>query len=346
MTTSKQNNKQLLILRHGKSDWNNDCDDFYRPLEERGKRGSEQIGVWLQQQNLLPDFILSSPAVRAIETARKCAKAMGLGDNHIYQEPRIYEANFATLKDILNDCPRQAQRVMIVGHNPGLEHLLQDLVNQPLPETESGKILPTATLAHLTLAEHWSQTHSGCGQLNQIIRAADLPEDFPFITVTGTEFRPRPAYYYTQSSVIPYHVVDGELQLLLISAGSKEKWAFPKGVIEPGLNPQVSAAKEAWEEAGLRGIVADQALGCYSRKKWDGQCLIEVFPMAVTEMVDTDEWQESHRQRQWFSPKAAMQELDNPALSKMIQKLVKQLESGDGSQKVHGVKIRGNNCSI
>lgn len=321
------NNKELLILRHGKSSWNVDCEDFYRPLVERGKRGAEQIGLWLQQQNLLPDFILSSPATRAIETAKRCVKAMGLSDSHIYQEPRIYEANFATLKAIINECPHQAQRVMLVGHNPGLEHLLADLVNQPLPETENGKILPTATLAHLTLPEdHWSQTHSRCGTLNTLIPASSLPEGFPFISLSGTELRPRPAYYYAQSGVIPYHIIEGELRLLLISAGSKEKWAFPKGVIEPGLSPQVSAAKEAWEEAGLRGIVADQPLGSYSREKWGGQCSIEVFPMAVTEMVDTHEWEESHRQRQWFSPKEAMQEVNHPALAKLIKQLVEVLE--------------------
>lgn len=325
-------NKQLLILRHGKSDWNVECEDFHRPLLERGKRGAEQIGVWLQQQNLRPDFILSSPAARAIETAMRCCKAMGLGENHIYQEPDIYEANFATLRAILNECPRQAQRVMLVGHNPGLEHLLEDLVNLPLPESENGKILPTATLAYLTLAEHWSQTHSGCGTLNALVSASSLPEGFPFITLKDTEFRARPAYYYAQSGVIPYHIVDGELQLLLISAGSKEKWGFPKGVVEPGLSPQMSAAKEAWEEAGLRGVVADQALGSYTREKWGGQCSIEVFPMAVTEMVDTHEWEESHRQRQWVSPKQAMQEV-NPALAKMIKQLLAALEPSNEAEQ-------------
>lgn len=318
--------KELLILRHGKSDWNVECDDFHRPLVERGKRGAELLGVWLQQQHLFPDFILSSPAVRAIETARKCAKAMGLSDRHIYQEPRIYEANAATLKAILNECPHQAQRVMIVGHNPGLEHLLADLVDHSLPETEDGKILPTATVAHLTLSQHWSQTHTSCAQLHHLTRASLLPQAFPFVTLTGTEQRERPAYYYVQSGVIPYCMINGELKLLLISAGSKQKWGFPKGVIEPGFSPQASAAKEAWEEAGLKGVVMDQALGCYSREKWHGQCTIEVFPMTVTEMVDSHEWEESHRLRQWFSPKQAMEELNNPALSKMIKHLLAELE--------------------
>jgi phosphohistidine phosphatase len=326
-------NKELLILRHGKSSWDVECDDFHRPLLERGKRSAELLGVWLQQQNLMPDFILSSPAVRALDTAKRCCKAMGIADRHIYQEPRIYEANAATLKAILNECPHQAQRVMLVGHNPGLEHLLEDLANQPLAEFEDGKLLPTATIAYLTLAEHWSQTGSSCGQLNSVTRASSLVQDFPFITLTGTEFRERPAYYYAQSGVIPYRIVNGELKLLLVSAGNKQKWVFPKGVIEPGLSPQTSAAKEAWEEAGLKGVVADQAFGSYSREKWGGQCLVEVFPMAVTEMVDVEEWEESHRQRQWFSFKDAMTEVNNPALAKMIKQLLAALESSNTSGK-------------
>jgi phosphohistidine phosphatase len=174
-------NKELLILRHGKSSWDVDCDDFDRPLIERGKRGAELLGIWLQRQNLEPDFVLSSPAVRAIETARKCCKAMGISDRHIYQEPRIYEASAATLKAILSECPQQAQRVMIVGHNPGLEYLLDDLVPHSLSQSENDKLLPTAALAHLTLTEHWSQIHSSCGQLHSITCASALPQGFPFM---------------------------------------------------------------------------------------------------------------------------------------------------------------------
>lgn len=319
-------NKELLILRHGKSDWNVDCDDFQRPLVERGKRGAEHLGLWLKQHNLLPDFILSSPAVRAIETAKKCCRAMGLGDRHIYQESGIYEANAATLKEILNQCPRQAQRVMLVGHNPGLEYLLHDLIHQPIAESEDGKLLPTATLAYLTLAEHWSQTSSGCGYLNSMTRASSLVQDFPFLSLNGTELRARPAYYYAQSGVIPYNKKEGELKLLLISVGSKQKWGFPKGIIEPGLSPQASAEKEAWEEAGIKGVVANQALGIYQKEKWGALCTIEVFPMAVTDSVDIHEWEESHRQRRWVSPKEAITELDNPVLSKMIKQLLTLLE--------------------
>ena len=52
--------RELLLLRHGKSDWKVDVDDYHRPLKNRGKRGAQRIGVWLSQHGLIPDLILSS----------------------------------------------------------------------------------------------------------------------------------------------------------------------------------------------------------------------------------------------------------------------------------------------
>ncbi|HBJ28222.1 histidine phosphatase family protein, partial [Cobetia sp.] len=71
--------RELLLMRHGKSDWSVAADDFHRPLKERGKRGAQRMGAWLAQEALVPDAILSSPALRARATAEKCVKSMGLG---------------------------------------------------------------------------------------------------------------------------------------------------------------------------------------------------------------------------------------------------------------------------
>jgi phosphohistidine phosphatase len=314
-------NKQLLILRHGKSDWRVEVEDFSRPLVERGKRGAELLGVWAQQQNLLPDFILSSPATRALATAQRFCRTMGISERSIYTDAAIYEANAATLKAIVNDCPHQAQRVLLVGHNPGLEHLLQDLLPEPLLAAEDGKTLPTATLAHLTLGEHWSQTSSGCGQLQSLIRAASLTEEFPFIGLAGAEFRPRPAYYYRQAAVIPYCIMENQFKLLLIRAEQKQHWHFPKGIIFPGVSPQTTAAQAAWKEAGVKGVIADEALGFDKQEKWRGQCSIEVFPMAVSEMTAPAQWQKN-QQRQWFTAKQVMSEIDSPPLNKMLKQLL------------------------
>lgn len=66
--------RELLLLRHGKSDWDTDTDDFNRPLKDRGKRGAQRVGVWLLRQGLLPDLVIASPAERALVTAENAAR--------------------------------------------------------------------------------------------------------------------------------------------------------------------------------------------------------------------------------------------------------------------------------
>jgi phosphohistidine phosphatase len=314
--------KELLLLRHGKSDWRVEVDDFHRPLIERGKRGAELLGVWCQQQGIIPDFVLSSPATRALDTAQRFCHAVGIGEQAIYQEAAIYEANGATLKEIIAACPAQARRVLLVGHNPSLEHLLQDLLPTPLVAGEDGKILPTATLAHLTLGDYWSQTSSGCGQLTSLTRASALAEQFPFIALAGAQFRPRPAYYYSQVAAIPYCLIDNELKILLTRAAHKHRWQLPKGLVFPGLTPQAAVAKAAWEGAGLKGVVADEALGYDAQDKWQGRCVIQVFPLAVSDLMPEADWENKGRQRQWFTPKQAMNEINSATTHKMIKQLV------------------------
>jgi phosphohistidine phosphatase len=111
--------RELLLLRHGKSDWNTGVDDFDRPLIDRGKRGAQRIGAWLAQQKLVPDVIVTSPAERALVTAQKACKSMGEGDQGIRMDKRIYAADLDALTEVLADCPPDASRVMLVGHNPG-----------------------------------------------------------------------------------------------------------------------------------------------------------------------------------------------------------------------------------
>jgi len=312
--------KELLILRHGKSDWNSEGDDFHRPLKNRGKRGAQRLGVWLQQQQLIPDFILSSPAERAITTAEKVCKAMGLSATQIFQDERLYLANIETLKKIIQALPSQAQRVLIVGHNPALEQLVTDLSNQTIEQPEDGKLLPTATLAHFSLNSEWNDLVNHSAELHSITRASALEKGFPYISLNGAEFRPRPAYYYAQSAVIPYSIIENQLKFLLITNSSKSRWVFPKGIKEPALTPQASAEKEAWEEAGLKGVVGDEALGSYQHQKWDGVCDVQVYPMAVTSMIAAENWNDD-RQRQWCTAAQAIELLQQPELNSMIKSL-------------------------
>ena len=117
-------NYELILLRHGKSDWNTNETDYNRPVTDRGKRGAQRIGVWLAQNGLKPDMVISSPAERARLTAQKMMKAMGETAHYIIYDERIYEAELNDLLEVLSGISRETKRVILVGNNPGLEQVL------------------------------------------------------------------------------------------------------------------------------------------------------------------------------------------------------------------------------
>ena len=313
--------RELLLLRHGKSDWSTSVDDFHRPLKDRGKRAAQRIGVWIAQQHMLPDVIVTSPAERARVTAEKACKAMGNSARGILSDERIYAAGLNALIEVLADCPQDAGRVMLVGHNPGLEELLEWLAIDRVPLAKDGKLLPTATLARLQMPSDWRTLIAGCAKLDSITRPGALPKKFPYPGPDGKEQRDRPAYYYTQSSVIPYRVRDGKPEILVIASSKKHHLVVPKGIKDPGLSPQQSAAKEALEEAGIEGEVAETALGSYNCEKWGATCSVDVYAMKVTRVIPEDEWEESHRGRQWVSPEMAAGQLKQQELRPLVEKL-------------------------
>ena len=317
--------RELLLLRHGKSDWDVDADDFNRPLKDRGKRGAQRVGVWLLQNRRVPDLIISSPAERALTTAEHCCNSMGIAAMDIEQDRRIYHAHPARLLEVLADCPSTAQRVMMVGHNPGFEQLLLHLAD-PAPEIpEDGKLMPTAALARLAMPEDWKNLRAGAARLIEMVRAADLPKQFPFPSPNGEELRDRPAYYYTQSSAIPYRKTDKDVEILIVRSRGDRHWVVPKGIVDPGLSPQASARKEAWEEAGVEGHVHDEAIGNYRYPKWGATCEVSVYPMAVSNELPQAEWEENHRGRRWVSAVQAAEMLNQTELAPMILALHKQL---------------------
>jgi len=168
--------RELWLLRHGKSDRNLAMDDFDRPLKKRGKRAAERIGNWLQAQRLIPNWIVSSPAKRAISTAKLVHKAIVVEGLAIMQDKRLYQEGFERLKSVLAECPLEARRVLLVGHNPELEDLLINLVGaNNLPDND--KLLPTATLARLVMPDDWTHLDAGCARLLSITNPKSLPEE-------------------------------------------------------------------------------------------------------------------------------------------------------------------------
>jgi phosphohistidine phosphatase len=137
--------KTLLVLRHAKSSWSDRAlDDHDRPLNDRGERDAPRIGELLRQQRLTPDRIISSDAVRAQVTARAVAAAAGYA-GEIRLEHRLYHAAPDDIVAVLHTAPESnAETVMVVGHNPGLEALVGQL-------TGERQDLPTAALAQIVL---------------------------------------------------------------------------------------------------------------------------------------------------------------------------------------------------
>ncbi len=167
--------RTLILLRHGKSDWSTGEDDFDRPLKKRGRNASSLVGRWLNAHKHTPDFVITSPAKRAMQTAEIACEAMGIDKDNIYKQKHIYLATPEELLYVLEDCPKEAKCVMLVGHNPGLEELLYYLVNGRMTIPDDGKIMPTATLAILDLPEDWAKLECGSANLEFLVRPRELP---------------------------------------------------------------------------------------------------------------------------------------------------------------------------
>jgi len=129
--------KELFILRHAKSSWDNPAlADFDRPLNSRGKEDAPLMGKHLSKLGIKPDLILSSPAKRAKKTAKIVAEQLGIKPEEIEFRETIYEASAQSLLYLVCQLPDSAKRVMLVGHNPGfteLANILGDIVIENIP---------------------------------------------------------------------------------------------------------------------------------------------------------------------------------------------------------------------
>ena len=135
-----------------------------------------------------------------------------------------------------------------------------------------------------------------------------------------------PEHFYTQSAVIPYRERNEGIEVLMITSRKRKRWVLPKGVREVELTPQDSAAKEALEEAGIRGLVSASAIGSYQYRKWGGTCTVDVFTMQVQSELDV--WEESFRDREWLSLEEAMRRVQEPDLKRILKRLPDFVRSG------------------
>lgn len=165
---------ELLLLRHAKSDWSREIDDFERPLNARGSRDAARMGRWLAEHTGRPDRILSSPARRAAQTAEAVCAALGIDRSTVVWEDRLYLAPLPTLIAVVSGLAASLGSVLLIGHNPGLEDLLSLLCRTAERHRHQEKLLTTATLAHLRLpGDDWT-TEPQAATLVNFLRARDL----------------------------------------------------------------------------------------------------------------------------------------------------------------------------
>lgn len=141
--------KTLLLMRHAKSSWSEPgFADHDRPLNKRGKQAAPEMGRLLRKEELVPDLILCSTARRSHQTAEAVAQACGYAGK-IELQRDLYYSDAACYMDILCHLPDAVNRVLLVGHNPETEELLEML-------TGSAERMTTAAIAHIELPiAHW-----------------------------------------------------------------------------------------------------------------------------------------------------------------------------------------------
>lgn len=161
--------KTLLVLRHAKSSWKDpELVDHDRPLNKRGKRDAPRMGKLLVQRKLRPDLIVSSTAKRARRTVDEVAGHCAY-DGAVQLDRKLYLASPLAIIEVLRRVGGNAGRVLLVGHNPGLEELVTRLTGR----TER---LQTAALVQVSLPiPNWKELRlSTEGRLINLWRPREL----------------------------------------------------------------------------------------------------------------------------------------------------------------------------
>jgi phosphohistidine phosphatase len=169
--------KTLYLLRHAKSSWKQDVlDDFDRPLNKRGRAAAVAIGRFLAEGGMLPSQVLCSSARRTRETLERLQEVLATPLPARF-EKGLYLADAPSLLRRVKRLNDSLASVMLVGHNPGLEHLAL-LVAAEGDETlrrELAAKFPTGGLAILEASvERWADLKPACARITVFVRARDL----------------------------------------------------------------------------------------------------------------------------------------------------------------------------
>lgn len=153
--------KKLILIRHAKSDWGSiNLTDFNRPLNGRGNANAPEMAERMVKHRIVPDQIVSSPAVRALTTAKYFAKAWHIDADEIQLEPSIYEANIKALLAVVNQFDDEQEMIALFGHNPGLTDFSNYLSNGHIDN------MPTCSIVIIEFpVNNWNEVSSDTGKI-------------------------------------------------------------------------------------------------------------------------------------------------------------------------------------
>ncbi|MFB9641176.1 SixA phosphatase family protein [Agromyces lapidis] len=152
--------KTLYLVRHAKSDWGDPLlDDHDRPLNDRGLRDAPAMGRRLAERGVRPDRIVTSTAVRARSTARLLARTLGIGDDHVVEERKLYAASDRSILAVAAGLDDALDVAMLVGHNPGMSDAVGELTGEWVE-------LPTCAVVECRVGvDAWAELVEGTGEL-------------------------------------------------------------------------------------------------------------------------------------------------------------------------------------
>ena len=169
--------KTLTLLRHAKSDMGEPgMRDFDRPLNAKGHRAAAAVGRHLKGLGIGFDAVVASPAARVTDTLDEFGRAFG-GLPVPQWDKRAYLASAPMLLDLIHAADDSVERLLLVGHNPGLEELALDLVPDDSDERRGDveEKFPTASVAVIEFAvDSWEEVANGAGRLVRFIRPRDI----------------------------------------------------------------------------------------------------------------------------------------------------------------------------
>lgn len=145
----------LIVLRHAKAVAGLGLADIDRPLNDRGRRDAAATGEWLRENDLVPDRVLCSTAVRTRETLEGLAL-----QSEVSFESQIYDNEPETLLSLVRETDDGARTLLLIGHNPSVHQLVHDLTG------DAPDAFPTCALAVIQLTEAWAETWPGAGTLS------------------------------------------------------------------------------------------------------------------------------------------------------------------------------------